>query len=52
MQHRIHEDSATTKGIENESRKKEDLMMFKRFWNESFALFISKKYMRSYEGNQ
>lgn len=51
MQHRIHEDSATTKGIESESRKKEDLIMFKRFWNKSVAHFIAKKYMRSYEGN-
>jgi glycosyltransferase involved in cell wall biosynthesis len=51
MIHRIHSDSATTKGLEANLRKQEDLIMFKRFWPVFFAKLIAKFYEISYKSN-
>lgn len=52
MGHRIHEDSTTTKIIEDNSRSKEDLIMFKKFWPNYFAKIITKLYSNSEKGNK
>ena len=52
MKHRIHQESATTKGLENNNRQKEDLIMFERLWPKSIAKFISGFYARSYQSNK
>jgi len=51
MKHRIHEESATTKGLQNNNRQKEDLMMFERLWPKQFAKFIARTYAKSYLSN-
>lgn len=51
FRHRIHAGSATTVGIENANRKKEDLIMFRRLWPNWIALIIARFYERSYKMN-
>lgn len=52
LKHRIHPDSATTKGLEVNLRQKEDLLMFKRFWPGRIAKILAKMYGRSYTSNK
>lgn len=47
MFHRRHDEAATTKCIENNVRKKEDLEVLKRFWCKPIALFIQKFFAKS-----
>ena len=51
MKHRIHSDSATTKGLEACARQNEDLKMYKRFWPTFVAKLLTKVYVKSYESN-
>ncbi len=51
LQHRIHADSATTKGLQANARQNEDLLMFKRYWPGSIAKILSTIYARSYTSN-
>jgi glycosyltransferase involved in cell wall biosynthesis len=51
MKHRIHEESATTKGLQNNSRQKEDLMMFERLWPKPIAKLLAVIYAKSYSSN-
>lgn len=52
MCHRVHENSATTKLIEDSSRSREDLEMFRRFWPDPIARILAKKYSASEKSNQ
>lgn len=49
--HRIHEESATTKLIGENIRGSEDMIMYKRFWNDSIASFIYSFYSLSQKSN-
>lgn len=52
MLHRIHEGSETTNAIEDNRRSQEDLMMFRRFWGERMANYLSSKYAKSQDSNR
>ena len=52
MLHRVHEGSETTKLIEDHTRTKEDLEMFRRFWPERIAKWLAGRYARSEESNE
>lgn len=52
MLHRIHEESTTSKLIEKDGRKAEDLSVFYRFWPKPIALLIEKAYQKSEESNE
>lgn len=52
MYHRIHEDSETTAMIKDNTRTREDMMMFERFWPRPVARFLGKSYLKSQESNQ
>ena len=52
MKHRVHEGSATTELIADETRSKEDLEMFRRFWPDGIAKLIEKRYQKSEESNE
>ena len=49
--HRIHEESETTNSIENNVRQVEDYTMFKKFWPDFIAKFLSKMYNKSLNTN-
>ncbi len=49
--HRIHQESATTIGIQGTRRQQEDLTMFRRFWPAGIATLLTKLYSRSYKSN-
>ena len=51
LKHRIHAESATTFGIKENLRQKEDLIMFKKFWPGFIAKLLSRFYARSYKSN-
>ena len=51
MAHRIHEESTTTKIINNNVRTQEDLEIFKKFWPTKIAKFINNFYKKSEESN-
>lgn len=51
MGHRVHEESETTKTINENRRTKEDLEIFKRFWPTWFAKMINKFYSKSEKSN-
>lgn len=51
MFHRIHEESETTNMIENQTRTKEDLEMYKLFWPKPIAKLINKFYVKSQKSN-
>lgn len=51
MKHRIHEESATTKGLLSNNRQKEDLRMFKRLWPKPIAKLLAVIYAKSYSSN-
>ena len=52
MIHRIHQDSATTAGLQANARQLEDQIMFKRFWPNIIAEIFAKVYARSYASNK
>ena len=52
MGHRIHEESTTTSIIEGNIRGKEDLFMFKKFWPEFIAKFLTKAFSYSEKSNE
>lgn len=51
MGHRVHEESTTTEIITENTRTKEDLIMFKKFWPNWFAHLINKFYIKSEDSN-
>lgn len=51
MGHRIHEESTTTEIIKENTRTKEDLIMFKKFWPTPIAKLITKIYANSEKNN-
>ncbi len=52
MGHRVHGESETTRMIASHAREKEDLMMFRRFWPESVAGWLVRRYAKSEDQNQ
>lgn len=50
--HRIHKDSETMAAIKNGGRTDEDIEMYKKFWPERMALFLSKCYKKSESANK
>jgi glycosyltransferase involved in cell wall biosynthesis len=51
MYHRIHEESATTKMIQDHARVEENYLMFCKFWPEPIAKRINKFYTKSEKFN-
>ncbi len=51
LEHRIHENSTTTKVINNKIKQNEDLLMFKKFWPEWIAKILVKIYGSSEKSN-
>ena len=51
LEHRIHESSTTTKVINNNIMKQEDYLIFKRFWPDRIAKFLTKIYTISEKSN-
>lgn len=51
MGHRVHNESTTTELINDRTRTKEDLIMFKRFWPEWVAKIINKFYVKAEDNN-
>ncbi|MFW7363652.1 glycosyltransferase [Vagococcus fluvialis] len=51
MWHRIHDESETTNMISDNTRTKEDIIMFNKFWPKPIARFIMKFYAKSQETN-
>lgn len=51
MAHRVHENSTTTENIANNTRKKEDLILFRRFWPAPIAAVIAKIFSLSEKNN-
>ena len=52
MFHRIHEESTTSKILEDCERRNEDLIMFRKFWPEFIAKMIEKIYQKSEKSNK
>ena len=52
MYHRIHEESATSKNILNNSRANEDLAMLRRFWPAPVANVLNKAYAHGMDSNE
>lgn len=52
MFHRIHEESTTSKILEDCERRNEDLIMFRKFWPEFIAKMIGKIYQKSEKSNK
>lgn len=52
MCHRIHEQSETTKLLDNGVRFEEDLRIFKRYWPNAIARLIMRYYSKSARSNQ
>lgn len=52
MKHRIHPDSATTRGIAAMRRQEEDGRMFARFWPAPVARLLLRCYSLSYHSNK
>lgn len=51
VQHRIHEDSETTKGLNSNRRQNEDLYMFEKIWPSPIAGLLARLYTLSYLSN-
>ena len=49
--HRVHGESETTRTIEDHTRSREDLEMFRRFWPAGIAGWLEGKYSKSEESN-
>lgn len=52
MCHRIHEESETSNLIENNIRLEEDFIMFQKFWPNSIAKFLMRKYTKAIDTNK
>lgn len=52
MKHRIHQDSTTSSLLENQARREEDLMMYRKFWPGWMADFIERFYQRAEKSNK
>ncbi len=52
MGHRIHEESTTTELIADQTRTKEELSIFRRFWPECIARLIEHYYRKGQDSNQ
>ena len=52
MCHRVHEESATTQLIASNTRGKEDLEMFRRFWPAGIAALLERWYSSSEKSNE
>lgn len=52
MWHRIHEESETSNTISDNTRTKEDIIMFNKFWPKPIANFLMRHYIKSQETNQ
>lgn len=52
MGHRIHEESTTTELIADQTRTKEELSIFRRFWPEWIAKLLEKYYQKGQESNR
>lgn len=52
LKRRIHKDSLTSLGLEDNSRYIEDLNMFKRFWPLPIANMLANIYKSAYKSNQ
>ncbi len=50
--HRIHQESETSKILEDNARHKEDFVMFCKFWPKSIARFLTKVYGTSEKSNE
>lgn len=50
--HRIHQESETSKILEDNARTSEDLIMFQKFWPKSIAKIIAKVYGTSEHSNK
>lgn len=51
MQHRIHADSATTRGLRQQIRQREDLLCFAKLWPQPLVKLLYKLYTISYRAN-
>jgi glycosyltransferase involved in cell wall biosynthesis len=51
LKRRIHSDSLSSAGLENNSRYIEDLNMFRQFWPEFLANILAKVYASAYKSN-
>ncbi len=47
--YRIHDNATSKEFIDNRKRYDEDLIMFKKFWNEKIARFIMRFYVKAYD---
>lgn len=52
FKHRIHPESATTEGLKENVRQREDFEIYCRIWPKFFAKFLSKLYAGSYQSNE
>ncbi len=52
MGHRIHEESTTTELIADQTRSREELSIFRRFWPEWVAVCLEKWYKKGQDSNQ
>lgn len=50
--HRIHEESETTNILGDNARKREDIVMFSKFWPKPFAELLEKIYSLSEKSNE
>lgn len=50
--HCIHQESATTETIADNTRTREDLLMFEKYWPKFIARFLMRFYVKSQETNQ
>ncbi|MBQ6322567.1 MAG: DUF2304 family protein [Lachnospiraceae bacterium] len=52
MLHRIHEDSTTSKLLDDDGRREEDLKVFRKFWPSPVANMIENVYQSAEKSNQ
>lgn len=52
MWHRIHDESETSNTISDNTRTKEDIFMFGKFWPKPIANFLMRHYIKSQDTNQ
>ena len=52
MKHRIHEESTTSAILGNSERKKEDLIMYRKFWPGWMAELIERFYQKAEKSNE
>ncbi|WP_162301379.1 glycosyltransferase family 2 protein [Cognatilysobacter segetis] len=50
MDHRVHTSSETARCLDDGSRAREDLMVFRALWPEPVAVLLGRLYRRSYQG--